>query len=301
MGTKLAMSTAYSPQTDGQTERLNRTLEQYIRMYIDVHSDNWAQLLTPCEYAYNCARHQSTGKSPFELDCGRLPNDPMFMFKNAAEHHSNQNRVINSLDDYLRQMVNSWDQARNALQISQAYQKKYYDLKRIDHQYKVGDMVYLSTKREKDFKLIRFNSKSGNDKFVPRYLGPFKITRKASSHAYELDLPISMKMHPVVHIRYLKTPKYAKRFPDRIDNYRQPPELVGESLEYEVEAILKQKVMKYGKGFRKTYLVHWKGYPSEEDSWEPRCNLGNSDELLQEFLAAEQADKALEVHVIFVV
>ena len=270
-------------------------------MYIDVHSDNWAQLLTPCEYAYNCARHQSTGKSPFELDCGRLPNDPMFMFKNAAEHHSNQGRVINSLDDYLRQMVNSWDQARNALQISQAHQKKYYDLKRIDHQYNVGDMVYLSTKREKDFKLIRFNSKSGNDKFVPRYLGPFIITRKVSSHAYVLDLPISMKMHPVVHIRYLKTPKYAKRFPYRIDSYRLPPEIVGDVLEYEVEAILKQRVRKYGKGFRKTYLVHWKGYPSEEDSWEPRCNLGNSDELLREFLAAEQTDKTYEVHVIFVV
>ena len=136
----------------------------------------------------------------------------MFLFKSAAEHHSNQGRVINSLDDYLRQMVNSWERARNALQISQAHQKKYYDLKRIDHQYNLGDMVYLSTKREKDFKLIRFNSKSGNDKFVPRYLGPFRITRKVSSHAYELDLPISMKMHPVVHIRYLKTPKYAKRY-----------------------------------------------------------------------------------------
>ena len=172
---------------------------------------------------------------------------------------------------------------------------------RVDHQFNLGGEVYLSTKREKDFKLIRFNSKSGYDKFVPRFLGPFKIVRKVSSHAYELDLPVSMKMHPVVHIRYLKAPKVAKRYPNRIDSYRLPPEVVGDSLEYEVEAILKQRVRKYGKGFRKTYLLHWKGYPSEEDTWEPKCNLKNSEELLKEFLASEQADKALDVMVIFVI
>ena len=76
----------------------------------------------------------------------------MFLFRSATEQHSNQGRVINSLDDYLRQMVHSWEQARNALQLAQAHQKKYYDLKRVDHQYNLGDMVYLSTKREKDLR-----------------------------------------------------------------------------------------------------------------------------------------------------
>ena len=70
------------------------------------------------------------------------------------------------------------------------------------------------------------------------------------------------------------------RFPDIIDSYRLPPEIVGDVLEYEVEAILKQRVRKYEKGFRKTYLVHWKGYPSEEDSWEPRCVALTQTELI---------------------
>ena len=125
------MSTAYSPQTDGQTERLNRTLEEYIRAYIDPITNNWAQLLTPAEYAYNNnSKHESTGFSPFELDCGQRPNDPMFMFTAAARAHTEGNRVINTLDDFLQQMHLMWDSARNALLLAQQNQKVAYDLRR---------------------------------------------------------------------------------------------------------------------------------------------------------------------------
>ena len=107
-------------------------------------------------------------------------------------------------------------------------------------------------KEKKYFKFIRFNSSSSSDKCVPMYLGPFKIIRKVYSHAYEVDLPVSMRMHPVVHIRYLKEPKIALIFPGRIVDNRKPPEVVDNSLEYDVEAVLKQRVRTYGKGYRKT-------------------------------------------------
>ena len=100
----------------------------------------------------------------------------------------------------------------------------------------------------------------------------------------------------MIHTRYSKKPKEGLRFPDRIVDYRTAPVVVDNTLEYEVVAILKQRVRKYGKGFRKTYLVHWKGYPSEDDSWEPGSKLKNSEELLKEFLASEQKDVALDVH-----
>ena len=97
------------------------------------------------------------------------------MFKAAARQHSERNRVIHSLDDFLRQMVNSWERARNALQIAQHSQKKYYDKRHEGFEFSVGEKVYLSTKREKYCKLIQFASNTGSRKFQPTFLGPFKI------------------------------------------------------------------------------------------------------------------------------
>ena len=159
LGTKLAMSTAFSPQTDGQTERLNRTLEEYIRAYIDPITLNWSKLLTPAEYAYNSAKHQSTGFSPFELDCGRQPNSPLFMFTAAASQHSASDRVINSLDDYLQQMTKLWCVARNALLLAQSAQKNAHDDKHRHEEFFVGDEVFLSTQRNHDYGRILYTSK----------------------------------------------------------------------------------------------------------------------------------------------
>ena len=301
LGTKLAMSTAYSPQTDGQTERLNRTLEEYIRAYIDTQTNNWAQLLTPAEYAYNNAKHESTGFSPFELDCGRCPNDPLFIFTSAAKQHSASDRVINTLDDYLQQMVNNWTIARNALLLSQQYQKRFYDLRHSHDEFYVGDEVFLSTQRQNDYGKIKYASDSDNSKFEPRYLGPFKIISKASSHAYELDLPPSMKIHPVIHIRYLLRPRVANKFPDRIVDYRQPPEIIDTQPEYEVEAILNKRLRKYGRGSRIEYLIHWKGYPSEEDTWEPLAHLTHCKDILNAYERSLLRDAPIQNNCIFVV
>ena len=75
--TKLVMSTAYHPQTDGQTERLNRMLEEMLRAYIGYKQDNWDEYLMTAEFAYNAAKQTSTGFSPFELDCGQILTTPL--------------------------------------------------------------------------------------------------------------------------------------------------------------------------------------------------------------------------------
>ena len=302
LGTKLAMSTAFSPQTDGQTERLNRTLEEYIRAYIDPITLNWSKLLTPAEYAYNSAKHQSTGFSPFELDCGRQPNSPLFMFTAAANKHSDSDRVINSLDDYLQQMTKLWHVARNALLLAQSAQKNSHDGNHRHEEFFIGDEVFLSTQRHHDYGRILYNSKQLQpavaNKFEPRYLGPFKIVGKPSTHAYELALPASIKIHPVIHIRYLLRPREAKRFPNRLTaDYRQQPILVDNEPEYEVNAVLNKRVRKFGKGTRVEYLINWKGYPSEEDTWEPLSNLTHCDDLLNKF---EESLSANAVNVTYV-
>ena len=67
------MSTAFHPQTDGQTERMNRTLEEILRAYTTYHQNQWDECLPAAEFAYNNSRQTSTGQIPFELDNGRHP------------------------------------------------------------------------------------------------------------------------------------------------------------------------------------------------------------------------------------
>ena len=206
------------------------------------------------------------------------------MFTAAAHQHTTADRVINSLDDYLHQMEKLWITARNSLLMAQANQKSFYDLKRRHEELFIGDEVYLSTLRQFEYGQIKFPSMGNSTKFEPRYLGPFKIIGKPSTHAYELDLPKSIQIYPVIHIRYLLRPRIAKRFPNRMSSdYRAFPIIVENVPEYEVDSIHNKRVRKYGKGSRVEYLVHWKGYPPEEDTWEPLSNLTNCQELLNEF------------------
>ena len=71
------MSTTYHPQTDGQTEHLNRTLEEMLQAYVGYKQDNWDDYLPTAKFAYNNAKQTSTGLTPFELDCGQTPNTPL--------------------------------------------------------------------------------------------------------------------------------------------------------------------------------------------------------------------------------
>jgi hypothetical protein len=222
------------------------------------------------------------------------------MFTAAATQHAGSNRIINSLDDFLQQMVRLWDTARNALLLSQHNQKYAYDLRHRHEEFFIGDYVFLSTQRNYDYGKIHYASKTDSPKFEPRYLGPFRIIGKPSKHAYELELPPSIKIHPVIHIRYLLRPRQAKAFPDRIADYRQPPTIIDNVPEYEVDSILSKRIRKYGRGSRVEYLIHWAGYPSEEDTWEPISNLTHCLDLINSFNQAQIAVNIIDVHCMFV-
>jgi transposase InsO family protein len=303
LGTKLKMSTAFSPQTDGQTERLNRTLEEYLRNYVNAMRTNWAQLLTTAEYAYNSAPVVTMdGLSPFQIDTGQQPLDPLFLFTSAASQHARSNQVINTLDDYLQQFQTLRVRARNALIIAQKNQKLYYDTKRLEQEFEVGDKVFLSTKRYHDYGSLKYASKGTASVFEPRNLGPFKIVKKVSSNAYQLELPPSFRIHPVIHIRYLSKCASTDKFPSR--NLVPEPEIVMDdgTIEFEVEAILKHRIRKYGRGSRLEYLIHWKGYESHDDTWEPVRNLSNCMDLVRKYdTAFRQEPQRLHIHSIQII
>jgi hypothetical protein len=106
--------------------------------------------LTPAEYAYNSAPVTTLdGLSPFQLDTGQQPNDPLYLFNSAAAYHAAGNQVINSLDDYLQQFKLLKQRATTSLEIAKQNQKVHYDLRHREEEFNLGDMVYLSTKRYK--------------------------------------------------------------------------------------------------------------------------------------------------------
>ena len=126
---------------------------------------------------------------------------------------------------------------------------------------------------------LNIDSSGTAHKLSPRFVGPYKIIRRVSQVAFELALPGTIKAHPVFHVSCLKLyqdnpAEFQEREPDR-----PPPELIGGEEEWEVEQILAKRIRK-GKP---QYLVHWKGYPSSENTWEPVANIQNAKELVEGF------------------
>ena len=180
--------------------------------------------------------------------------------------------LVNEIDTIL-------NRTRQHLQAAQNRQKQYADQHRSSVAYQAGDMVLLSNKNIN----IRH---PGSRKLLPLWLGPFRIIEQVNPVAYRLELPDSMhSIHPVFHTSVLR--KY-RAGPGLI---RPPPpvELDGE-LEYEVERILDKRMAKFRSKHKRVpqYLIKWKGYGHEHNTWEPLSNLTHCNEILQAFELQQQ-------------
>jgi len=150
--------------------------------------------------------------------------------------------------------------------------KKFGDRRRGKREkYKVGDLVLLSTK---DLKWQMKGKKS--EKLTERFMGPYKVKGIISSNAIELELPNSIKIHPVVNVSrvrlYKSQVKGQKKIPPK-------PVIIEEEEEFEVEKILNKRMVRR----KEKFLVRWKDYTVGEDTWENRENLENAKELVEEF------------------
>src|SRR4051812_2400160 len=226
LDTKLALSTAFHPQTDGQTERANRTLEQILRNYISYKQDDWDKFLITAEFAYNNSIQASTGFSPFKLLYGQdAPTPSTITSQQGTSQVPAAQAIIADMHDHM-------ELAKQHLQRAQQNQAQYANKKRRDEQFDIGDQVLLSTSNLRLASLAQQPSR----KFQPRYIGPYKILEKISPVAYKLQLPQTFKIHPVFHISLLK------RFHEdtEFNRYHAFPEslIVDDHQEYEVEKIL---------------------------------------------------------------
>ena len=271
--TKLAMSTSFHPQTDGMTERVNRILEQMLRARANYRQDDWDEHLTAAEFAYNNAMQASTKFSPFQLNYGRMPRTPLAIVAPASHKASN----VPAVEDFLSQMAAEHQAARENILLAQQRQKSYADMNRSERIFQVGEEVWVSTKHFTP----EADRKRPSKKLTADFAGPYKVLKVVSPVAYLLDLPSSLKVHPVFHVSLLKPVKKSPpEFEARIEPPPPPVESEG-TQEFEVEAVLDKQLR--GRWKSPFYLIKWKGYDASDSTWEPLRNLNNARELIQEF------------------
>jgi len=259
----LAATTAYHPQGDGQTERVNQELEQYLRIFINQRQDDWDELLPFAEFQYNNHIHSSTRQVPFLLDSGRIPR----MGFEPGQHRSH----IESVNEFKDRMKDALEEAKAALTKSKDDMARYYDRNRTRApDYQPGDKVYLDAS---DIQTTRPSKKLSH-----RRLGPFEVVKKVGKGAYRLKLPRSMsRLHPVFNVVKL-TPAPLDPIPGRRPNPPPPPEIVDGEEEWVVEEILDSRMANR----KLRYLVKWEGFGVEHNSWEPWDDV-HAPDLIAEF------------------
>ena len=263
LGIRSKLLTAFHPQTDRQTERVNQELEQYLRMFIDHRQEQWPEWLGIAEFAYNNKAHSSTKTLPFKANYGQ---DPRIGFEGRKK------RKYAGAEKFIEKMKEIQEEAKAALGKAQADMKKYADRKRSDiEEYKVGDLVMLSTK---DLKYQMVGRRT--EKLTERFVGPFKVKKIVSINAIELELPSTVRIHPVVNVSRIQ--QYIGQVEGQRKEQPAPVIIKGEK-EWEVERILNKRRVR-GKD---KYLVCWKGFMAESNTWEGRENLENAKEVIEEF------------------
>jgi len=268
LGIKRAMSTAFHPQSDGQTERMNRVLEEMLRHYISPTCDDWDEFLFAAEFAVNNTVNASTKFTPFYMNYGEHPLTPMSVEIPITNRVNDAEVIAARISDMVKR-------ARQHLLDAQSRQKKYADQKRRPCTLKVGDEVLLSTKNI-ELKVQK------NTKLLPRFVGPFKITRAVGPVAFELDLPAGCKVHKVFHASLLKP--YVRTSTTRGFPKPLPVEWIDGDPVYEVEKILLHRDRRVGKGrVKREYLVKWSGYGPEHNLWVSDTDCGNCDRVLKSY------------------
>ena len=251
-GTQLKMSSSYHPQTDGQSEVVNRCVEQYLRCYAHHHPRKWSFFLPWAEFWYNTTYHASTGMTPFQALYGRLPPTiPHYLMGTTPVHAVDQN--LASRDAILRQLKTNLHVATNRM-------KQVANSKRRNIEYQVGDMVFL--------KLQPYRQQSvfcrASQKLASRFYGHYQIEQRIGKVAYKLNLPEGSKIHPIFHVSLLK-----KKLGEPNNTTVELPLTDDEGeIVLEPEGILDTHWVKKGSRIFEESLVKWKRLPLDDATWE---------------------------------
>jgi len=242
------MSTAFHPQTNGQTERLNQTIEAYLRAFVSHEQNDWVQLLPMAEFAYNNSVTMGHGITPFYTNYGFHPRS-----MNPPEE--NDEPINPASTAYGHWMTTIYDEARKGLEATQERMRRYTDPgQKPPPAYQVGNLVMLSGRNIK--------TRRPSKKMDHKNHGPFQFEEIISPLAVRLTLPRKWKIHNVFHISLLE--------PYRTSEHRAPPDPskilreaddIEQSEEYDVDEVVSSRKQ----GRRILYLVKWLDYPDRKD------------------------------------
>ncbi|KAK8939259.1 hypothetical protein KSP39_PZI011311 [Platanthera zijinensis] len=253
LGTRLLFSTAFHPQTDGQSERTIQMLEDLLRMVVLDLKGSWEKYLSLAEFAYNNSYQTTIQMAPFEALYGRRCRTPLSWAEDGETKLFPQKRT-EKIEEKVRII-------HQRMKIAQDRQQKYYNARHRLVEFAVGDQVCLKIK---PFKGISRLQRIG--KLSPRYVGPFPVIERVGEVAYRLALPVALqRLHDVFHVSALR-------------RYIPNPELMISASDVQIEADLSSPTTPYqivdrqSKNLRNRQVnfvkVWWTGHPAKEATWE---------------------------------
>lgn len=252
LNTQLQLSTAYHPQTDGQSERVDQCLEQYLRCATQATPTKWVNWIPMAEFWYNTSFHTSIGCSPYKALYNQEPNYGMLPDFTTTDN----SEVIDTLHD--REMHSAM--LRQNLARAQLRMKHNADSKRTPREFQVGEQVYLKLQPYVQNSVVHRPS----PKLSYKFFGPYEILARIGPLAYKLALPAESQVHPVFHVSQLK-----QHVPDHTPVFvslPQPLEL--DSSELFPEAVLDRRLVKKGNAAYLQVLVQWSSLPTSMATWE---------------------------------
>ncbi|KAK7286582.1 hypothetical protein RJT34_21675 [Clitoria ternatea] len=255
-GTQLKMSTAYHPETDGQTEVLNRTLETYLRCFSSEQPKVWAEFIPWAEYWYNTSFQASAQSTPFEIVYGRPPPSLTRFILGET--------LVEAVAQDLKNRDEAIIQLRFHLKRAQDQMTHYANAHRKFMEFQPGDYVYLKIRPHRQTSMPT----KLHPKLSARYYGPYQILKKIGAVAYKLQLPTEARIHPVFHISQLKKAVGNHKVEANI-----PAELQVSQEHYQPIHVLDRRVITQNGTAVPQTLIQWQGQQPEEATWEDSANI----------------------------
>ncbi|KAK8918580.1 hypothetical protein KSP39_PZI021790 [Platanthera zijinensis] len=250
---QLKLSSAYHPQTDGQTEVVNRCIEGYLRCMCFERPRGWAEGLPLAEWWYNTTFHSAIRMTPYEVVYGQEPvlHIP---YLEGATRVGEVDRSLAARERVIGILKHNLAQAQNRMKVLA-------DKQRRERHLEVGTWAYV---RLQPYRQTSLRS-HGAQKLAQKYFGPFRVAEKIGTVAYKLQLPEDAKIHPTFHISQLKEHKGAPPL-----TTVALPETVNEegNLLVEPMAVLARRIIPKNGRVATQLLIHWTNSSRDDATWE---------------------------------